>query len=196
MKHVDGILNVALVGAIGSGKSSVMHELERLGCKCVSLDDIGHGVMDIPEVKADVARAFGSDILDADGNVIRPRLAAAAFDTPEHTQLLNSITHPRINAQAVQFMQDCVDAGEGTVAVIEVSAGDFTVEAFAWADHTIYVYAPYETRLERACLRGNQTREDIIARMNVQPTEEEYHNLSDIVVDNSGTAEELPAHVA
>ena len=91
---------IALVGGIGSGKSTIAHMFAELGAGVINLDDVGHFVLTTPGVKYDIARTFGANVFDERGEVVRSRLAAAAFDTPEHTEWLNAITHPVI-------MQEC-----------------------------------------------------------------------------------------
>jgi len=91
---------IALVGGIGSGKSTIAHMFAELGAGIINLDDVGHFVLTTPGVKYDIARTFGANVFDERGEVVRSRLAAAAFDTPEHTEWLNAITHPVI-------MQEC-----------------------------------------------------------------------------------------
>lgn len=180
---------VVLIGGIGSGKSTVCEEFERLGAGVVKLDDIGHEALSFPVTKAALRDAFGDAIFDDAGDVVRARLAAAAFDSAEHTQLLNSITHPAI-------MDECfrrVDALGATheVVVVEVTSGEMTREAFAWADAIVAVCAPEEVRLARACARGNQDEADVRARMAQQPSDEQRLSIADYAIDNGGPIEQM-----
>ena len=59
---------------------------------------------------------------------MRSRLAAAAFDSTEHTQLLNSITHPAIMDECFRRVDMLEEAHD--IVVVEVTSGEMTREAF------------------------------------------------------------------
>ncbi len=191
MKHIDGVVNVAVIGAIGSGKSSVVKTFNTCGCGCVCLDDVGHDIIEVFDVKRELVAVFGRQILNESGCIVRSRLAARAFDTAEHTELLNAITHPKIFEEAHRALCAYAVQPQVKVVVLEVSAGEMTSEAFLWADAVVYVYAPLDIRLQRTLTRGNQSCEDIIKRMRIQPTDEVYRSIADIVIENSGSKQEL-----
>lgn len=187
-----GIL-VALIGGIGSGKSTVSGMFSELGCAVISLDSIGHEVLALPEVKQDLASAFGDDVLDGRGAVVRPVLAQRAFSTAEGTQLLNSITHPRIMAIFEQRARQLSE--RFGIVVVEVTAGEMTRGAMPWAKAVVAVSAPSELRLERACARGQQP-EDVRRRMAAQPTDAERAAAADFVIENAGDLDSLRARIA
>ena len=56
---------IALVGGIGSGKSTIAHMFAELGAGVINLDDVGHFVLTTPGVKYDIARTFGANVFDA-----------------------------------------------------------------------------------------------------------------------------------
>lgn len=55
---------VFLAGGIGAGKSTVSELLRVKGAQVVSLDLIGHEVLREPQVKLELARRFGEDVLE------------------------------------------------------------------------------------------------------------------------------------
>lgn len=185
---------VVLIGGIGSGKSTVCDWFACLGAGVVKLDDIGHEVLTMPSTKAALRDAFGEGIFDDAGDIVRSRLAAAAFDSAEHTRLLDSITHPAI-------MEECfkrVDAlgADHDVVVVEVTSGEMTRAAFSWADAVVAVAAPEQTRIERACSRGSQSEADVRARMARQPDDALRASIADYVIDNGGDIDRMHAAVA
>lgn len=180
---------VVLIGGIGSGKSSVCEAFGRLGAGVVKLDDIGHEALSFPATKAALRHAFGGAIFDDGGDVVRSRLAAAAFDSAEHTQLLNSITHPAIMDECFRRVYMLGEAHD--IVVVEVTSGEMTREAFSWADAVVAVSAPEEVRLARACARGGQSESDVRARMAQQPSDEQRASIADYVIDNSGSVEQM-----
>ena len=182
MEHVDGVLTIALIGGMGSGKSYVSSLFAKEGCAVISLDVIGHDVLTYPEVISQLTKAFGPDIVGEDGAVVRARLAAAAFKDVASTQQLNAITHPAIFSEAYAR----IEATRGTfrAALVEVTSGEMTREALAWADVVVAVMAPESLRTERAVERG-QDRADVLRRMAQQPADAEFAAAADFCINNA-----------
>lgn len=183
------VKKVVVIGGIGSGKSTVCEAFGHLGAGMVKLDDIGHEVLSFPATKTALRQAFGDAIFDDEGNIVRSRLAAAAFDSAEHTQLLNSITHPAIMDECFRRVDALAETHD--VVVVEVTSGEVTREAFSWADAVVAVSAPEKVRLARACARGVQSEADVRARMAQQPSDEQRASVADHVIDNGGSVEQM-----
>lgn len=185
---------VVLIGGIGSGKSTVCGMFEDSGAGVVKLDDIGHDVLFMPAVKDALRDAFGTGIFDSEGAVARPALAAAAFDTAEHTAALNAVTHPAIMDECFRRIDELGAAHDAVV--VEVTSGDMTREAFSWADAVVAVSAPESLRIERACARGEQSEADVRARIARQATDEQRESIADYVIENASTLDDVRAAVA
>lgn len=185
---------IALTGGIGSGKSTVAQMMAALGAGVVRLDDVGHYVLTLPEVKYDLGRTFGMGIFNAKGEVVRPALAAAAFDTPEHTAWLNAVTHPAIEHERKRRVAELGKLHDAVV--VEVSVGGASRAELPWADAVVTVTAPADLRVQRACARGNQTEADVLARMAAQATDEQRVAAADHVIENAATEAALRTRVA
>lgn len=175
---------VVLIGGIGSGKSTVRDMFAQLGAGVVKLDDIGHEVLAFPETKAALRDVFGDGIFDDAGDIVRARLAAAAFDTAEHTRQLDAVTHPAIMGECFRRVDALGETHDAVV--VEVTAGEMTRAAFSWADAVVAVAAPEAVRFERACARGDQDESDVRARMARQPSDDARASIADYVIDNGG----------
>lgn len=182
---------VALIGGIGSGKSTVLGEFASLGAGVISLDAIGHYVLTTPEVKFDLARTFGTGIFDEKGEVVRSRLAEAAFDSPEHAEWLNAITHPAIMKECRRRIGEL--GSIHPVVFVEVTSGELSRKALPWADAIVAVSASEDVRVARAVSRGEQTEEDVRARLALQPSDEEREAIADYVIRNEGTLDDVRA---
>ena len=91
---------IGLTGGIGSGKSTVASLCRERGWRVVDADGIARDVVKPGKpALSELAAAFGEEILLADGSLNRKELARRAFADKEHTELLNSITHPRIQEE-------------------------------------------------------------------------------------------------
>ena len=82
-------LVVGLAGGVGSGKSTVAGIFIKEGAQGIDADALGHRVLDLPRVRAALARDWGSDIL-RDGRVDRAALARLAFRSDRKSTRLNS----------------------------------------------------------------------------------------------------------
>ena len=188
-----GSLKVALVGGIGSGKSTVLNMFSEAGCGTISLDAIGHEVLESQDVLQALAEAFGPQVVRADGSADRAEIAKAAFDAPEHTELLNAITHPPILAELDRRMTE--ELLNRDIVMVEVTSGEISKRALPWADALVAVSAPEDLRIARACSRGSQNEQDIRRRMAHQPTDEERESVADFVVYNDGGLDEARRQV-
>jgi dephospho-CoA kinase len=71
---------VGLTGGIGSGKSTVSSMLRNFGAVVIDADAIVHELQQPGQpLLAELADAFGAEILDAEGRLDRASLASRAF---------------------------------------------------------------------------------------------------------------------
>ena len=179
-----------LIGGMGAGKSTARKALTDEGLAWIDLDQVGHEVLTWDTVKEDLRDAFGDEIFDAEGEVVRPVLAAKAFATPAATRKLNCITMPRIEESYMDRIDEFEGAGKEAV-VVEYSVFRNRQQSLAYgADVVMAVLAPLEVRIERAVASGF-TEEDVRARIARQITDADRIEASDVVFNNDGTPEEL-----
>lgn len=60
-----------LIGGMGAGKSTARKALTDEGLAWIDLDQVGHEVLMWDTVKDDLRGAFGDDIFDENGEVVR-----------------------------------------------------------------------------------------------------------------------------
>lgn len=184
---------IFIIGGMGAGKSMATKALVEGGLPFIDLDEVGHEVLTRDYVKADLVEAFGEDILNAEGEVDRPALAAKAFVNEIQTSLLNSITMPRIE----ETFADRIDelAKESEAVVVEYSAfKNRSISLAADADCIIAVLAPLDMRIERAVMAG-WDEEDVKRRIARQITDAERIEVADVVFHNDSTPEDLKRQV-
>lgn len=125
--------------------------------------------------------------------MVRSRLAAAAFDTPEHTEWLNAITHPVIMKECKRRIGELGQLHN--LVVVEVTTGVASKRDVRWADVLVAVVAPACVRMDRACARGEQSTADVSRRIALQQTDAQLSALADYTIDNGGGIEEAKAEV-
>jgi dephospho-CoA kinase len=182
---------IGLTGGIGSGKSTVSALLAERGAVVVDADLIAREVVEpgTPGLAA-VVEAFGTDVLAADGSLDRPALAAVVFADPAARRRLDGIVHPLVRARASELE---AAAPPGAVVVHDVPLLVETGRAGRF-DLVLVVAADVETRVARLVRRG-LTEDDARARIAAQATDEQRRAVADVVLDNSGTPEQLAAQV-
>jgi len=185
------VLRIGLTGGIGSGESTVSRLLERRGAVIVDADAIAREVVapGTPGLAA-VVEAFGGGVVAPDGSLDRPALAAIVFADSAARARLDAIVHPLVRARATEL---AAGAPPDAVVVHDVPLLVETGQAGGY-DLVLVVEADPETRVARLVQRG-LTAEDARSRMTAQASDEQRRAVADVVLDNSGTPEELEAQV-
>lgn len=185
---------IFVIGGMGAGKSTAARALCAQGLPLIDLDEVGHQVLHMPVVKAELSDTFGDGIFDSNGEVVRPVLAQLAFATPVDTRKLNRITMPRIE-DAFRARLDQYEASGIPAVVVEYSVFKNREMSLAYlADVVIAVLAPVELRVKRAVASGWDEL-DVRRRIARQITDADRADAADVSFTNDGTPEELQRKV-
>jgi len=178
---------VGLTGGVGSGKSTVSGLLAGHGALIVDADAIAREVVKAgtPGFRAVVAR-FGPGVVAADGELDRAALAGIVFADSEARGDLNAIVHPLVGQRSAQLINA---ASPEAIVVYDIP---LLVEngAEAGFDVVVVVEAAREVRLQRLAGRG-LPREQAVARMAAQASDEQRRVVADEIIRNDGTLAEL-----
>jgi dephospho-CoA kinase len=189
------MLKVGLTGGYATGKTSVAHELQRLGCHLIFADELGHRVLQ-PSGAAyrPAVDLFGRDILLPDAAIDRKKLAAIVFDSPGQLAQLNAIVHPAVFQLEKQMLAEFERQDLHGIAVLEAA---ILVETgrYASCDKLIVTACDQETQIARGMRRDGLTREEVLARLNRQLPLDEKKRYADYVIDTSGSKEETVKQV-
>ena len=167
--------------------------MEDLGAAVIDADSVGHeAYRPHSEIWQEVVATFGEGILQSSGEVDRKALGAIVFADPEARSKLNSIMHPRmakIIAEQIRLLSD-----RGADVVLEAA---LLVEAgWAYLVNEIWcTYLPEDEAIRRISRRNSLPEAEIKKRVNAQMPAEAKLEDADIVIDNSGTVEELRTQV-
>jgi dephospho-CoA kinase len=181
------MLRIGLTGGIGAGKSTVSATFSECGGIIVDGDVIAREVVECgTEGLAQLVEAFGADILLPDGALNRPALAAKAFVDDERRATLNGIVHPLVGQRRLEIIEavpdDAVVVEDIPLLVETGMAPMFPL--------VVVVTAPIEIRVTRLVKRG-MDEADARARIKAQASEEQRRAIADVLLDNSGTPEQL-----
>jgi dephospho-CoA kinase len=197
------VLRVGLTGGIGSGKSEVARRLAAHGAVLIDADVAAREVV-VPGSRglSQIVAAFGNHVLSPDGSLDRPRLGEIVFGDPELRAKLNGIVHPLVREwmdaaerTAVQAAGRSAAKTRGPIVVHDVpllaesrGKGGF--------DLVIVVDVPSELQVERMVSQRGMARGQARARMEAQASREQRLEVADIVIDNSGSLDDLDHRVA
>jgi len=186
---------IGLTGGIGSGKSTVAQLLVEQGWALVDADRIARDIVEPGQpALAELAEAFGEDILRADGTLDRGLLASRAFASREKTDLLNSITHPRIHEETQARFAAARRAGEEFVVYDMPLLVDNGLHKDM--DATIVVDVDVEERVRRLVEFRGLEEDDARRRIAAQIPDDVRRAAADVLIDNNGPREALDAQVA
>jgi dephospho-CoA kinase len=190
------LLRVGLTGGIGSGKSEVARRLAEHGAVLIDADVAARRVVEpgSPGL-AQVAAAFGDEMLRPDASLNRERLGEIVFADPGLRTKLNAIVHPLVREWMEKAERAAVQADGDAIVVHDVpllaeSRGKTGFDA------VIVVDAPPDLQVERLVKLRGMAREQARARMAAQASREQRLAVADIVIDNSGTLDDLDRRVA
>ena len=188
------MLAVGLTGGIGAGKSKVADRLVERGAVLVDADRIAREVVTPggPAYQPMVDR-FGPGILDADGNIDRPAVAAIVFGDPEALADLNAITHPAIGVAMIQKKDEHADSDH--IVVLDIPLLRPIHREMLNLAAVVVVDTPVEVALDRLVNLRGMPRADAEARIAAQVDRETRLDGADLVIDNSGDERRLADEV-
>lgn len=159
---------VGITGGIGSGKSTVCRMLAERGVALYDADSRAKALMSTSEaLRRALVDNFGAETFTAEG-LNRAYLAGRVFNDAEQLRLLNSIVHPAV----IEDFEAWAEAQEGNYVVFE-SAILFEAGLEDRVDVAVAVMAPEALRVERVMARDGHSREQVLARIKNQMSDDE-----------------------
>ena len=181
---------IGVTGNIGSGKSTVCQLLAGLGAAVIDADEAARKTYK-PHSPAwrEIITAFGTEILQPDGEIDRARLAEVVFSHPQALRQLNRIVHPRAK-KIVRVQIEEHRRRETKVVALEAT---LLIEANwrALVDRVWLVIASGERVLQRLAGDSQARRSQVLARLNSQIPPEEKMKYADAVIYNDGDIAKL-----
>ncbi|MFD6094817.1 dephospho-CoA kinase [Nocardiopsis flavescens] len=189
------MLKVGLTGGIGSGKSAVSAELAGYGAVVVDADAIAREVVEpgTPGLAA-VVGEFGAEVLAPDGSLDRARLGEIVFADEARLARLNAIVHPLVGERSAELMELAREWGAPVLVYDVPLLVENGLEPLY--DVVVVVDTPDEERVRRVVRTRGMDPEQVRARIRAQADRETRLAAADLVVDNSGTREQLTERVA
>jgi dephospho-CoA kinase len=171
---------IGITGGIGSGKSTVSKVFSLLNVPIYNADNQAKYLLNNDaDVIQKVKQVFGNDIYN-NQELDRKKMAAQVFEQPFLLQQLNEIVHPAVFHD---FDKWCA-AHQQYHYILKEAALIFETILHQKLDKIMMVSSPENLRIERVMKRDSITKEQVLARIKNQMSEEEKLNRADYIIYN------------
>ena len=183
------MIRVGVTGGIGSGKTTLCKEWERLGAFVVYADDLAKKLMvEDEELVKNIKSVFGDEAYHSDEALNREYLAQEAFEKGRVTEL-NRLVHPvlwkKVEEISAQKEREGVDVFVKEAAILLQNGRPEDL------DYVVLVEADEQQRTERVVERDNSDRKKVEGRISAQQDFSTLRDLADFVVTNDESVTEL-----
>lgn len=180
---------VGLSGQSGAGKTTVLGVFLEKGCTVCDCDLVSREVMaEGTECTKEIVSAFGNGIL-SENRVDRKKLGEIVFSDKEKLKTLTEISHRYIKKRIFEMIEDAKKKGENVFVIDAPLLFESGLDKIC--NLTVAVTAPEQDRIERIVLRDGISTELAKKRIASQISEEKLKELSDCVIVNDKSLEEL-----
>jgi dephospho-CoA kinase len=178
---------VGLTGGMGSGKSTALEALRRLGAEVLSSDAVVHELYEGQQLRDAVVARFGAGV--APGGVVdRAAVARRAFASEDDRAWLEGQVWPLVGARVAEWLARArATQPPPSAAVVEVPLL-FEAGLGELYDATIAIVSAESLREQRASERGHALVDERAAR---QLSQEEKARRATFVVRNDGSERDL-----
>lgn len=186
---------IVITGSIGTGKSAAINIIKKLGFQVLDSDKIVHeGYNKGSALYYQVVEHFGKEILNEDETINRQKLGKIVFSDEERLKELNKIVHVYV----INKLMNGVEESNEEVIFLDIPLILENLKQekeYGFKYHEIWlVYISPETqikRLRQRAIKENKNAEDVLNIINKQIPIDDKVAMSDEVIDNEGTIEEL-----
>lgn len=178
---------IGLTGNIATGKSVVRKMLEHLGAYSIDADALSHRAMarGAPAYQP-IVELFGQWLLDKNQEIDRKRLGEIVFASEDALQKLEAIVHPYVG-QAIDLLVKRATQEVVVIEAIKLLEGDLAGKCDAiWVTD-----APEPLQITRLVKKRGLSDSAARERIYAQNAQRDKVDAADVVIDNTGSFEEL-----
>lgn len=188
---------IGITGGVGAGKSEILNYLmTRQDARVMQADTIAKELMQpgqqcYADVKALLAK---EDVLDAQGEIDRAKMAAVIFADEEKREAVNAIVHPAVKEYVKRELKK--EQQNDKLRFLFLEAALLIEEHYdEICDELWYIYTSRENRKKRLMASRGYSEAKVEAIFASQLGEETYRKHCQREIDNNGTKEETIAQV-
>ena len=167
---------ICVTGKIGSGKSEASRIISRMtGYEIVNVDEIGHEVLKLDDVKERIKKEFGEEIFSG-GEIDRRKLGKIVFKDEKKLRKLEEIVHPVMREIVKERVKNLKNA------VVDCALLE-RMDLVEICDIVITLISSYETALRRKRIDEERFR-------SIWNSQEDIRMIG-VVIENEGSLEDL-----
>ena len=183
------MITLGVTGGMGSGKSEFCQALADLGATVLYADLLAKEMMqNDAELKTRIINTFGKESYLENGQLNTSYLAEKAF-SKNKVNILNELVHPVVKKETQRRISEAESKGaklfvkEAALLLLDGRPKEF--------DRIVLLKTNQQERVKRIQDRDHRTISDILGRMKAQQSEDEMESLSDIIIENEGSLNDL-----
>ncbi|MEO6694875.1 MAG: dephospho-CoA kinase [Ignavibacteria bacterium] len=186
-----GKLVIGITGGIGSGKTLVCKMLAKRGFKVYYADMIAKNLyLTDKKIVKEIVKVYGKDILNYKGKVNLPKLKDKIFANKSNYESINKLVHPAV----IKFLKKEISKSKYELVLVE-AAVLFESGFHESLDYIVTIYSNKKNRINRLMIRDESSRTEINLLMKFQLDENRKMEMSDFVIMNNKTVDDLKKQV-
>ena len=187
----QGKLVVGVTGGIGSGKTLVCKMLAKRGFKVYHADLIAKNLyLTDKKLVKEIAKVYGQNILNYKGKINLPKLKEKIFASKKNYEMINKLVHPAV----INFLRREIRKSKYDLVLVE-AAVLFESGFNKSFDYIVIVYSNKKNRINRLMVRDESSKTEINHLMKFQIDEKNKMEMSDFVIMNNKTVNNLKKQV-
>ena len=175
-------MKIAVIGGVGSGKSTVLSMLRNAGEEVVDCDAVYREVKKDAHYKKELVEEFGDVITD--GEIDNNKVATIVLGDKEKLSRLNALAHPYVKRD----LDKKCDGKKRVFVEVQVFENGLLADYF---DKVWLVVGDRQTRLSRVVARDDCDTERVERIMAAQPRDEDRKKAGYTIIVNDGSFREL-----
>ncbi|OPX56103.1 dephospho-CoA kinase [Oceanospirillum multiglobuliferum] len=180
-------LIIGLTGGIGSGKTAASDYFQKIGINIIDADIVARAVVQ-PETAAwhQIKDYFGTEVLEANGQLNRAWLRKQIFANPEQRRWLESITHPAIRTEIIDQLGKVQSDYGILVSPLLLESGQNEL-----VDRVLLIDVPTTLQRQRTQIRDNNSAAQVDAIIAAQMPRQARISRADDIIINDQSLEHL-----
>ena len=185
------IMIIGLTGGIGSGKSIAAKMFTDLNIDVIDADLLAKKALNKNSIGYEqFLEKFGNSFLNEDSEINRLKLRNFIFSDNKKKSELEEIIHPIVAEEISKF----IDSSQSPYSIIMVPL-IYETRTMDFYEKIIVIDCDLDTQLERAAIRDDQKKEEILAIIESQASRDERNSIADDIILNNSSIENLRAQV-
>ncbi len=182
---------IGVTGGTGAGKTIFSNELAKMGCYVIDADRVGREIINKnKKVRDDLIKSFGPEIFDGNGNLRRRMLANIVFSSKEKLRILDSIFEKPLKERIIEMISNIKRSEKYNIILIDM-ATLFETGLSSLCNMIVLIDAPVNKRCKWLSESRGWTPEEAKMRIGSQMSIKLKRERADVIIENSGTVEEL-----